>query len=191
MVRATRAVFGAFGAGVSLAIAGSLALLVVSSVIAFRGWPDLTASPEAQSVELSQSAPGLGAPTTSVKLPSAADPVSTSRTRGHSATHGGAQSSTKGAGGQRTAAGTLPATSGETATGDSGQPSKNPVDDKADPVKTVSDAVRDTTKGVAVAVTPVAPAVGGALQSIGAAGADTVDQAGDTVKGVVDSVIGG
>src|SRR3954471_5009030 len=45
-VRSTRALFCAFGGGLTLAIAASAALLTVSSVVAFRGWPQSDAAPQ-------------------------------------------------------------------------------------------------------------------------------------------------
>src|SRR3954454_23195001 len=45
-MRSTRALFGAFTGGVTLAIAASFALLAVSSVVAFRGWPESNTAPK-------------------------------------------------------------------------------------------------------------------------------------------------
>src|SRR5689334_25039043 len=78
-VRSTRALFGAFGGGLTLAIAASAALLAVSSVIAFRGWPQSDAAPQnpevaqLKKVRAEESKSAAVVPT--VALPKAAAPV--------------------------------------------------------------------------------------------------------------------
>src|SRR3954471_5346284 len=78
-VRSTRALFGAFGGGLTLAIAASAALLAVSSVVAFRGWPQSDAAPQnpevaqLKKVRAEQSKSAAVVPT--VALPKAAAPV--------------------------------------------------------------------------------------------------------------------
>jgi len=44
-VRATRAFLASLGASLSLVVAGSLALMTVSTVVAFRGWPGIGSAP--------------------------------------------------------------------------------------------------------------------------------------------------
>src|SRR4051794_40776666 len=82
-VRGTRALLGAFGAGTSLAMASSVALLMVSSLVAFRGWPDdVGAGSPSRVAHLSAAAPvasqaarGGETATASIRLPRAVTPV--------------------------------------------------------------------------------------------------------------------
>jgi hypothetical protein len=180
---------GAFGAGISLAIAGSLALLVVSSVIAFRGWPDdLNGSRVPDVAELSSAPGGASASarsvTAAVTLPRAVSP--TASARGVKAGGGSGAGAVTVAGGEassvRGAAGPSSSPSSSAAVSSSGVSAK-PV------VKHMAGTVRDTRKVAADAVAPVAPAASGALQSIGAAGGGVVDQAAKTVDGAAGSVL--
>src|SRR3954462_12715754 len=78
-VRSTRALFGAFGGGLTLAIAASAALLTVSSVVAFRGWPQSDAAPQNPEVtqlkKVRAEAARTAAVVHTVALPKAAAPV--------------------------------------------------------------------------------------------------------------------
>src|SRR5439155_9274062 len=65
-MRATRGLLATLGASTCLVLAGTLGLLTVSAVVAFRGWPGLTAAPvAAESTPLAQA--------TARPLPPAAD----------------------------------------------------------------------------------------------------------------------
>lgn len=193
-MRGTRAIFGAFGAGMSLAVAASVALLIASSVVAFRGWPDdLRGDAEPQVARLSQdTAPSTA--TAAVALPRASAPV-----RATGGRHRGARSPRRTA---RSGPGPLPpasaaaggtagtAPAGQTAAVPPGAPAAGAPRPRAtQPVHQVADAVRATTKAAGDAVAPVAPTVGGALESVGAAGAGVVDQVGKAVDGTVDTTL--
>jgi hypothetical protein len=177
--------FGAFGAGISLAIAASLALLVVSSVVAFRGWPDdATAprNPEVAQLSAPRAEAKRAAITEIVSLPKAVVHRSVRSTTGHSgAVHtdaATAQTQATATGESTSQASQASSSESSAADGPSRAPSSNIV-------KPVTDTVRDTTKAVADTVAPVAPSVGSALESVGAAGADTVDKVADGVVGSV------
>lgn len=182
MVRATRGFVGAFGAGISLAIASSVLLLIVSSVVAFRGWPDdLNGTSEPDVAKLSRSSqaqPQAAAsavalpPAVVVTAPVRADGVRASATTVADGT-AGEQTSADAAGdtGAQTAA-SEPA--GDTASGSS---SSGPAA-KTDVVGAVAGTVQQTTDAVAGAVAPVVPDVGSALQSVGAAGNRVVSALG-------------
>lgn len=183
-VRATRALVGAFGAGISLAVASSLMLLVVSSVIAFKGWPDDlsgAAEPEMAAL-LGAAASSAPAEPVVVALPRPAAPsISTGDRDGAApgiASAGSEPSSSGGVGEQTSPSGTATSGSAPLPGDTSGVPADtDPAGQVGAAVGEVTDAVRDTTSAVAGTVAPVAPSVGGALQSVGAAGADTVDGA--------------
>lgn len=181
---------GAFGAGISLAVASSLMLFVVSSVIAFNGWPDdLSGTSEPQvAALLGAAASSAPAERAVVALPRPVAPSvdqegrSASGRSAGTASDGNDSSSSSGGGGGGGGTTAPP----DTATGGSAQvPGESPdVTAKVDPIDQVAavvgkttDAVRDTTSAVADVVAPVAPSVSGALQSVGAAGAGTVDSA--------------
>lgn len=187
---------GAFGAGISLAIASSLMLLVVSSVIAFNGWPDdLNGAPEPEVAALSEAADERGRSTASsqvgaVALPPAVPSVASAQAD-RAADSRGATAGTQDQTSSSTAS-TESTGSGTAAQAADGRPSSSAnsvLPTRADPVGHAGDTVRDTTGAVADVVEPVAPAVSGALQSVGAAGADTVDEVGNTVDHVVGSVL--
>lgn len=178
-MRATRAFVGAFGAGVSLAIASSLMLLVVSSVIAFNGWPDdLEGSSAPEIAALSDASDRARSSASSRVLAIALPPAVAGRASAKDQQADGAAGTTFGTLDQ-TASSTESAASGTT-TGAAADPSStssaSPVlAAKTDPAGQAGDTIRDSTGAVADVVEPVAPAVSGALQSVGAAGADTTD----------------
>ncbi|MFL5844878.1 MAG: hypothetical protein ACJ762_09310 [Solirubrobacteraceae bacterium] len=185
---------GAFGAGISLAIASSILLLIVSSVVAFNGWPDdLNGASEPEVARLSQARQAASAAATRpVALPrpvasaSSGDAVRAAHRRGR--TSRGSDDAAANVPGTDTAGQVAPASSTEPASPSPSSSSGDPVA-KVVPTTQVGDAVRDTTGAVADTVAPVAPSVGGALQSVGAAGADAVDQVGQTVDDVVGKVL--
>jgi hypothetical protein len=181
--------FGAVGAGVSLAIAASLALLVVSSVVAFRGWPDDAAAPRnpevAQLSATRAEAKQAAAISEIVSLPKAFAHGTARATTQHGTVQvdpATAQNDAATTGESSSQASQASASDSAATDGPSRAPSSNVV-------KPVTDTVRDTTKAVADAVAPVAPSVAGALESVGAAGADTVDSVGQVANGVVGNVL--
>ena len=203
-MRSSRALFSAFGAGLALAIAASTALLVVSSVVAFNGWPESDSAPKDPEVtQLKQVRAAAKAPAavTAVALPKpVAAPVRHTPAKAKAKVNGKAKATRRGNAATRRAR-----SGGTTKTTPAQQPQAKPAGPedqatsgkpgtpaaKTDPVAPVTDAVRETTKAAADAVAPAAPGVAGALQSIGAGGAETVDKAADAVGKVVDGVVGG
>ena len=200
-VRSTRALFGAFGGGLTLAIAASCALLAVSSVVAFRGWPQSDSAPQDPEVtqlkKVRSEEAKAPAVVHTIALRKAAVPVvrhhARSKARHHArARHGKPATTSRGT--HRTAARPTTTIAKHQSAASGGQTTQThapATSGKANPVKPVSDAVKDTTQAAADAVAPTAPQAAGALQSIGAGGADTVDKAGDTVGKVVGGVTGG
>lgn len=180
-VRATRAFLGAFGAGASLAMAASVALLLVSSVIAFKGWPDDldgASAPEVAHLSDAQvspaSAPAVALPAATVVAPPAAGDA---RARPSRALPGAVRPSSSSA-----------PSEGETSSL-STAPDRAGAPDApagADPAPRVGDVVRGTTETVAEVA---APTVGGALESVGAAGAGALERVGDTADTAVGTVL--
>lgn len=191
-MRTTRAWLGAFGAGTSLAVASSIMLLVVSSVIAFNGWPDDlsgASAPEMAALSQGSSAASQAIPAV-VALPqpvtrgtpSAATP---DRLRDTNRSSRSDVPSPVTVGGDEQAAviGDEPGAPSPAPDGSSDITAEvDPVREVGDALRETTDVLRQTTSTAADVVAPVAPSVGGALQSVGAAGADTVD-------GVVESVL--
>src|SRR4051794_27004201 len=86
--------FGAFTGGVSLAIAASCALLAVSSVVAFRGWPESDSAPHDPEVTQLQKVKAEAKATTAVKavaLPKAVAVALPARHVKHAKHHAGAK----------------------------------------------------------------------------------------------------
>jgi len=189
-VRDARAFVGALGAGVSLAIASSVALLVVSSVVAFRGWPDDLSGTQAPRIaRLSEPATvttSTVAKAAAVVLPAARRPA-TSRTavgsRGVSTN--GTTTSTPAAGNGGTGGGSGPSGGGTPAgptTLPAGETLKTTV---SAPVHRAGDTVVATSEAVGQVVAPLSPQASTALQSVGASGGDAVDKVADAVDKVL------
>ena len=187
----TRAWLGALGAGTSLAVASSIMLLVVSSVIAFNGWPDDlsgASAPEMAALSQASSAASQAIPAVVAlpqpvtrRTPSAATP---DRLRDTNRSSRSDVPSPVAVGGDDQAAvvGDEPGAPSPAPDGSSDITAEvDPVREVGDALRETTDVLRQTTSTAADVVAPVAPSVGGTLQSVGAAGADTVD-------GVVESV---
>src|SRR4051794_11283729 len=178
--------FGAFGAGVSLAIAASLALLVVSSVVAFRGWPDdetAPRNPDVAQLSATRAEAKRAAATEIVSLPKAAVHRAPRATTRHATPHVAATKTPS------QAATTADSTSAAAQAATGATSPTHETSSLSSKSKPAGDVVRDTTKAVADTVAPVAPSVAGALESVGAAGATTVDKVGQVADGVVGSVL--
>ncbi len=196
----TRAWLGALGAGTSLAVASSIMLLVVSSVIAFNGWPDdLSGASAPEMAALSQASSAASQATPAVvalpqpvtrRTPSAATPDRLRDTNRSSRSDvpspvavGGDEDVAVGGDDQAAVVGDEPGAPSPAPDGSSDVTAEvDPVREVGDALRETTDVLRQTTSTAADVVAPVAPSVGGALQSVGAAGADTVD-------GVVESVL--
>src|SRR3954451_1672173 len=143
--------FGAFGAGVSLAIAASVALLVVSSVVAFRGWPgDATAPRNPEDDQLSATraeAKHAAAISEIVSLPKAVV-----HRAAHATTDETAAAHTDAATAQSQSAATGESSSQASQASSSSEASSTQGPSRgasSNIVKPVTDTVRDTTKAVA------------------------------------------
>jgi hypothetical protein len=185
-MRATRALVGSLGAGISLAVAGSLAMLAISSVVAFRGWPDDLAAPGANPTALSapalqRSALHRRSTATAIVLPA--------RPHGARATlapASGAVIRRSAVGSATLASRAGPATGTATATPGTGRPSGGPAHSSD---ATTGDAIRKTSHGAADAVRPVAPPAGAAIDSAGATAGDAVDAVGGAAAGITGGVL--
>ena len=190
-VRDARAFVGALGAGVSLAIASSVALLVVSSVVAFRGWPDDLSGTQAPRIaQLSEPATvttSTVAKAAAVVLPAARRPA-TSRTavgsRGVSTN--GTTTSTPTAGNGGTGGGGTAPSGGGTPAGPTTLPAGETLKTTVSaPVHRAGDTVVATSKAVGQVVARLSPQASTALQSVGASGGDAVDKVADAVDKVL------
>jgi hypothetical protein len=190
----TRAIVGSFGAGASLAIASSLILLIVSSVVAFRGWPDdlsgSSSQPSIAQLADSGSGPGTTAPAAkdaAVALPAAPTIQTLTRKQRHAAGAPASGDTVAGSGGGSSSSGT---TTGSSAGGGSGPAADTGQDPQVSgAVHAAGDAVGTATKGSGDAVTPAAPVLGRTLETVGASGAAATDQAGDAAGVVAGSVL--
>jgi hypothetical protein len=168
---------GSLGAGLSLAVAASVLLLVVSTVVAFRGWPDDLGSSK-ESVSRLAPAAEAGDATRSIDGAAQATPLAlpsvtltpTVRTRGSRPSHGGS------GGGANSI---VPGLSGGSAVSTQGASSPVPGGQAGETVNRTTtaggDAVRETTKQAGQLVRPAAPAAG-----------NTVEDTGSTVGGAID-----
>lgn len=191
---------GSFGAGISLAIASSLILMIVSSVVAFRSWPDdLNGMSEPTVANLSQDRPSNaaspGVADADVALPNARTSTASAGTKGRASSSAaagdpalvdgaGASSSAGGSSGTSAAAGH---SSGGASSGTSAK--TDPGRQVAGVVHQVGDTVGKAIKGAGDAVGPVAPVVGRTLETIGASGGAAVDQVGQTAGSAVQTVL--
>lgn len=197
-MRTTRATIGALGAGLSLAVAASVALLVISSVIAFRGWPDdVSSAADPASAALASSSP-LHSPSAPARLRRDATLLRShpGRSRPRRPAHRGA----RGAAARRPApiAG-APASHASPAAVEAPAASAGPgainisVPSVGSAVSGATNqaaaAVQQTTQAAADTVGPVAPAAAGALEQIGAAGGAAVAAVGQTAGDAVSSLL--
>jgi hypothetical protein len=185
----------AAGVGTSMVTGFALALLVVSAVIGFRGWPTSSvSSPSSISVlpaAGSHAAPALTRAAGRVVLPAARVPARLAPARGPrrpvSATPHPAGSAPIAS---RPAAGLTPKTQTPAAPATVSDAPAAPRG--GDGVRrTTQDAgaqVQQATQQAAQAVAPVTPVAGGALQAVGQVAAGAVKSTGDTLGGVVDAL---
>lgn len=176
---------GSLGAGLSLAVAASVLLLVVSTVVAFRGWPDdLGSSTES----ISRLAPAAEADTPNatpavraapLALPTVSlTPATSSRTNRRGTGAGGTIVPSTSEGGAGTpSVGSVPTqTSSPTLSG-----AQSGGSAPAQRTTGTGQVVRDTTQQAADAVRPVAPAVGGVVDQVGDTTGDVVDRGDNAV----------
>jgi hypothetical protein len=179
-VRATRGVFGALGAGTMLAIASSVALLVVSSVVAFRGWPGAPSEPGVDNARLVGPSPdSRGAVPASVTLPRATASSAPREKVRRAAEDAGSRTSRPASSTAQAASTAQPVYSSSSSTAPATrQPSRESAAGQtvAKVGRQAGDAVSKTTQAAGQAVAPVAPPVGRTLEDLGAAAGSTVQQ---------------
>jgi hypothetical protein len=195
-VRVTRATLGAFGAGISLVVAASAALLVISSVVAFKGWPD----------DLGSGAPAVATRLAASETPPSAAASARSRSVPASALPAPAPSTNRQVpGSARVAPAPTHVTSSTTpGTGDTPTTPKGsaPIGGSSNgvPVPRVGSAVTgathqtagtvsQTSQAAAGAVAPASPPLAGALTQIGAAGSAAVAGTGQAVGGIINKLL--
>lgn len=202
MMRATRGLWAAVGAGTSLAAAGLLALFSVSVVLAVRGWPQVSRADGSRSVALrahvatpDASGSAAAAAPAPVVLPARSGATRTSRgsnsTPRRGATHHGAG---RPAPRRPGSIGSAPSGSKITPSSSAGTPapsgsgSTNPI---AQLPHTVSTTVTNVTDAAGAALQPVSPAVAQTVTTTGQQAGDAIDQVGKAVDGVVGGLTGG
>jgi hypothetical protein len=189
----------AAGVGTSMVTGFALALLVVSAVIGFRGWPTSSvSSPSSISIlpaAGSRAAPALTRDVGRVVLPAARVPArlaaagtpARGRRRPAAATSRPAGSAPIAS---RPAVDLTPETPASPAPGTvTGAPAAPRGGDGVR--RTTQDAgaqVQQATQQAAQGVAPVAPAAGDALQAVGQVAAGAVKSTGDALGGVVDAL---
>jgi hypothetical protein len=189
----------AAGVGTSMVTGFALALLVVSAVVGFRGWPTSSvSSPSSISVlpaAGSHAAPALTRTVGRVVLPAAPIPARPAAARTPASGHRRQASATSHPAGSapiqpRPAADPTPKAPASPAPATVTQAPAAPRG--GDGVRrTTQDAgaqVQQATQQAAQAVAPVAPVAGDALQAVGQAAAGAVKGTGDTLGGVVDAL---
>jgi hypothetical protein len=184
---------GSLGAGLTLAIASSVALLLVSSVVAFKGWPGAPAEPSVDNVaKLTDGgtvAPkaSSGTRVASLQLPAAA--VSARRSR-HSVSgvRRSAASSAAGTGAEQASTTSTPPSASAPSSSSFSAPATHESTVHHAVSQTgqhAADAVTQTTDAAAKVVAPVAPPAASTLEQLGAAGSNTVQQVTTTAGNVL------
>jgi hypothetical protein len=202
-VRFTRGFLAGLGAATSLVLAGSLALLALSTVVAFKGWPELrSAPPRTETASLA-----ISAATTSA---ASAPVVPLARPR-RTGARGHARPSSR-------RVGVRPTTDGSTSrpagpfdrpdTQDRGtarnQAASQPSQEKAEPepgerkpadavretTKPLADGVRDLTDGLGDTLEPASPTLNETVDGLGQTLGTTVEGLGEAVGNVVDGLLG-
>lgn len=196
-MRATRSIVASLGAGVTLAIAASACLLVVSAVVAFRGWPgQLSTAPNGVTELLAASAPFGGQDAAARAAAPAGDALRLALAS--------APSSRRSTGARRPArpvtllgaspqAGT-PFVPFAVATGLSGPAATGTRSPGAAEIvrgttAAASKSIRDAGTAGGSAVAPAAPAAGSAVTGAAGTAASAVDATGRTAGAVVDGAL--
>ncbi len=189
---------GALGAGISLTVAASVALLVVSTVVAFRGWPEdlggagpAAVSQIAADGQLATPATRSARVRTVALAPAVARPVRSDRSVPRASGGGGATAHPRPGTGTPAPGATPPAPSAPAPSAASeGSPARRTAADAAGQVvqettAATGEAIQTTTKQVGDAVSPVSPAVGKLVDSAGRTTGGAVENAGGVVGGVL------
>lgn len=178
-MRATRGLLASMGAGLSLILAGSAALMFVSALIAFNGWPGVrterTADERAILAQVAERAAAPDAPApVAITLPRTAKPAAPAPPRPRRPVKGAAAKRPTTA---RTVAGKRPA---------AGAPDPVAADPApADPAPAAAAAPERKALTAAVSLAPT----GQAVKSLGAALDSTVTQTGDALGNLLDPVL--
>lgn len=209
-MRFTRSFLAGLGAATSLVLAGSLALLAVSTVIAFNGWPEIRSAASEDRVTSLAMATAPSAEQTAVRAvplaTTAARPASRERasretrrpaTRRPSPARqdtvrvgAGAPSApavSRGApvngAGERAGTETAPKTP-------AAPRAPKPADAVRNTTAPLADTVRDVTDGAAQALDPVSPTVADTVGGLGETVGTTVDGVGEAAGNIVDGLLG-
>jgi hypothetical protein len=198
-MRVSRGLIGSLGAGVSLTAAGSLALLIVSAVVAFQGWPGVSRGTDGRPVTLpssiresaATSVParivlGGGVPAAAVRGGRGRREILLAGTAEQMAANPSPVSATSGATGGLAAAGPpSPAPAPPSVTTPPADHAVGP------PVHVGGDAgatVQQATGGAGAAIQQTATGAGDAVRPVSPEAAGAVEQAGDAASGIVQGV---
>jgi hypothetical protein len=209
-MRASRAGWASVGAGTILVLIGALILAVVSTVVAFQGWPGASGPQSAAepTALLAAAATAAGVATDSeltgadVRVPAARRPPTAASSRPARTTE---SERSRGAAPQRASvvepaaspvvrepasADTSPAGTPAPAT-----PVQESLDSTADTVRRTGDALGGTlggtVGGLGEATTPVSPTLGQVVEDVGTVVDDTVQGVTDSLGVVIESLSGG
>jgi hypothetical protein len=197
-----RAYLAALGTSLSLVVAGTIALLALSTFVAFHGWPGISDGGRADVPDLVVSAAGEAPGTQG----SAVAPQTAPLVLGSRASAPATAPARQGTLGARERSGTAPApdatatpNEGASASPGNGQsttapPPATPTRPKAgDLVRNTGSVVADTTRDVTGTaghvLTPVSPDAGAAVEQTGDTVAGTVGTATKTIAGAVDGLV--
>ena len=197
-VRFTRGFLAGLGAATSLVLAGSLALLAISTVVAFNGWPELrSAEPPSETATLAVISAPAAAAAQPVKL---AAPVR--RPQPPSQGVASRQSATT----AKTAPSTEPPASaplpqdiprrraGDVSSSDTSEPA--PAAETPPPLgvgettQPLADGVRKVTKDLGDTLVPNSPTLNQTVDGVGETVGTTVEGLGDAVGNVVGGLLG-
>lgn len=196
-MRATRSIVASLGAGVTLAIAASACLLVVSAVVAFRGWPGqlstapngvtelLTAHATSGGQDAAVRASALAGDAPRLALASAPAP------RRSTAGRRPARRVTVPGAGPQAAAPSVPLVAATGPSGPAATSTRSPgvAEIVRGTTESASKSIRDAGAAAGAAVMPVAPPAGSAVTSAAGAAGAAVDAAGRTAGAAVDGAL--
>ncbi|HYF25387.1 MAG TPA: hypothetical protein VD931_06580 [Baekduia sp.] len=202
-MRFTRGFLAGLGAATSLVLAGSLSLLALSTVIAFRGWPDVRdaqAGTRGAPLELAQALP---ASTVAARPPGAVTMARRSKAAvrrpaaGSGSTTGAAQARARVQGPgdaapaqRRVVVRTDDAGGGHAQRDETSGARRRPADGVRDTTVPLAGGVQDATGGLGDALQPVSPSLGETVTGVGETVGTTVHGVGEVAANVVDGLVG-
>lgn len=203
-MRFTRGLLAGIGAATSLVLAGSLALLAVSTVIAFKGWPELRAAeaPTETATLAVAAAPKADGPDRAVKLAAPPRPAGRAersrRSRADATTERAGLGSQVPASTKRTTRTRFPVTDTRPPASTDGadtpraqpDPAPRPSDGVRDTTQPLADGVREVTDDLGDSLAPASPGLDQTVDGLGETVGTTVEGLGDAVGNVVDGLLG-